>query len=48
MNINTKFPFFILIPTNLVAAILVYFFIEETKDKECDYIDPFIKNRDVI
>jgi hypothetical protein len=48
LNINTKFPFFILIPTNLIAAVLVYLFIKETKDKEIDYIDPVKNNLDFL
>ena len=48
LNINTKFPFFILIPTNLIAAVLVYLFIKETKDKESDYIDPLKNNLDFL
>jgi len=43
LNIDTKFPFIVLIPSNLAAAIFVYLFIDETKDKEIEYIDPFIK-----
>jgi hypothetical protein len=46
LSINTKFPFYILIPTNFIAAVLVYLFIEETKDKESDYIDPVKNNID--
>jgi hypothetical protein len=42
IQIQPKFPFLILVPADLLALILVYFFVNETKENNVDYINPII------